>query len=251
MMRISDTVKHLIIINVIMFVGTMFIGEGRMFYDLFSMYYVENSAFKPWQILTHMFMHGNFQHLFFNMLLLFFWGSDLEFVIGRNKFLFIYLSAGLGAVLIPLLIDYVNFNMTLQALIDGGFQESKILETLNSGMYNTGWELVTNEAKVNRFSRIFGTASFGASGAVMGVMAAYAFLFPNREVVLLFFPMPIKIKYLVGGMIGADFVSSLLTGTPLLSSSNVGYSAHVGGALTGFLIIWYWKKTQFNKNRMD
>ena len=91
-------------------------------------------------------------------------------------------------------------------------------------------------------SRVFNTTSLGASGAVIGVLAAFAFLYPNKQVILLFPPIPIKLKYIAVGMIGGDFVSGFLTGTPLLANSNVGYFAHVGGALTALLIIWYWKK---------
>ncbi|GAL81416.1 GlpG protein [Algibacter lectus] len=86
MMRISETVKHLIIINVIMFVGTQTIGNGILFFDLFAMHFPKNDAFQLWQVITHMFMHGGFQHLFFNMLMLYFFGSMLESTIGRNKF---------------------------------------------------------------------------------------------------------------------------------------------------------------------
>ncbi|MDO5971685.1 rhomboid family intramembrane serine protease [Flavivirga aquimarina] len=243
MMRISETVKHLIIINVIIFIGTLTVGEGILFYDLFAMHFPKNEAFQPWQIITHMFMHGGFEHLLFNMLLLFFVGSGLEFAIGRNKFLFLYISAGLGALILQLGEHYLRYHlMETQALSLGAtpeqiikiFKEDKVFVDIGP-----------------KFNQIYNGITLGASGAIMGVFAAYAFLFPNREVYLLFPPIPIKIKYLAIGMIGGDFLSALLTGTPLLANSNVGYFAHVGGALTGFLIMWYWKKTQFNRNRWN
>ncbi len=242
MMRISDTVKHLIIINVLMFIGTLFVGKGVLFYDLFAMHFPANESFQPWQIITHMFMHGSFEHLFFNMLLLYFFGTSLELTIEKKKFLFVYISAGLGAILLTFLIDFFKYNMYINSLIESGFYKEELLKTLNSGMYNTGWERAIGVEKVKSLSRVFNTISYGASGAVTGVLAAFAFLYPNKEVFLIFPPIPIKIKYLAVGMIGSDFISGLLTGTPLLANSNVGYFAHVGGALTGLLIIWYWKK---------
>lgn len=242
MMRITDTVKHLIIINVLMFIGTLSVGQGVLFYDLFAMHFPRHEAFQPWQIITHMFMHGNFEHLFFNMLLLFFFGTGLELTLGKKKFLFVYLSAGFGSILLTFLIDFFKFNINLSALVEFGFYKEEILNTLKSGMYNTGWENAIGTNNVANLSRVFNTTSLGASGAVIGVLAAFAFLYPNKQVILLFPPIPIKLKYIAVGMIGGDFVSGFLTGTPLLANSNVGYFAHVGGALTALLIIWYWKK---------
>src|SRR5690606_41837480 len=102
--RITDTVKHLIIINVIMFIGTLAIGgqafgENTLFYDWFALHFPKSEAFQPWQIITHMFMHGGFMHIFFNMFALWMFGTAVESQLGSKKFLFIYISAGLGAVL--------------------------------------------------------------------------------------------------------------------------------------------------------
>jgi len=233
MFRISDTVKHLIIINVVVFIGTLTIMNG-IFYDWFAMYFPKNDAFKPWQIFTHMFMHGGIEHLLFNMLFLFFVGTGLELSIGSNKFLFLYISAGVGALLLQLGDNYFRYLLMESQALDLGATPEQIVE-------------IFKEDKIfkdigPKFNQIYNSISMGASGAIMGVFAAYAFLFPNREVFLLFPPIPIKIKYLAVGMIGADFLAGLLTGTPLLANSNVGYFAHVGGALTGVLMVWYWKK---------
>lgn len=243
MMRITDTVKHLIIINVIMFVGTQFVGNGVLFFDLFAMHFPKNDAFQPWQIFTHMFMHGGIQHLFFNMLMLYFFGSMLESVLGRNKFLFLYISAGLGALALQIGEQYVRYVLMERQALELGYNSAQVIE-------------IFKESKVftdigSSFNEIYLTITFGASGAIMGVLAACAYTFPNAEIILLFPPIPIKLKYLAVGMIGADLISALLTGTPLMAKSNVGYLAHVGGAITGFLIMYYWKKTQFNNNRWN
>ena len=243
MMRISETVKHLIIINVIMFVGTQFIGNGILFFDLFAMHFPKNDAFQLWQVITHMFMHGGFQHLFFNMLMLYFFGSMLESTIGRNKFLFIYISAGLGALLLQMGEQYIRYMIMERQALEFGYNSAQVIEVFKEGKVFTD---IGQE-----FNIIYSTVTFGASGAVMGVLAACAFKFPNAEIMLLFPPIPIKLKYLAVGMIGADLISEILTGTPLMANSNVGYLAHVGGAITEFLIMYYWKKRQFNNNRWN
>lgn len=243
MMRISETVKHLIIINVIMFVGTQLIGNGVLFFDLFAMHFPKNEAFQPWQIITHMFIHGGFQHLFFNMLMLYFFGSMLESVIGRNKFLFIYISAGLGALALQMGEQYVRYVLMERQALDLGYSSDQVIQVFKEGKIFV--DIGQN------FNDIYRTITFGASGAIMGVLAASAYVFPNAEVMLLFPPIPIKLKYLAIGMIGADLISAILTGTPLMANSNVGYLAHVGGAITGFLIMYYWKKNQFNNNRWN
>ena len=118
MMRISDTVKHLIIINVIMFIGTMSIGNGELFFKWFALYFPKNDLFEPWQVFTHMFMHANFMHIFFNMFALWMFGSAVEYQLGSKKFLFIYISAGLGALLFQLGFYYFDFYASLQNIVD-------------------------------------------------------------------------------------------------------------------------------------
>ena len=127
MMRISNTVKHLLIINVIMFIGTLTIGEGVLFYDWFAMHFPKNEAFQPWQIFTHMFMHGGPSHILFNMFALWMFGTPVEQYLGAKKFLFLYISAGLGAV--ALQIGYYYFQylpMEAQALQLGATHEQII-----------------------------------------------------------------------------------------------------------------------------
>jgi len=236
-----------------MFIGTMLVGggNGELFFRWFSIYFPFNDFFQPWQVITHLFMHANFEHLLFNMLLLFFVGTIVERYVGKKRFLFLYISAGLGAALISFIVDYINFNLILSQLAEGGFSKEYILSTLNEGKIDTRWAEVIGENTLSKFTRVFFAQSLGASGAIMGIMAAFGFMFPNMKVMLIIPPIPIKVKYLVVGMIGSDLISAFLTGTPLLGTSNTGYVAHVGGALTGFIIAWYWKKNQFNQNRWN
>jgi membrane associated rhomboid family serine protease len=253
--NITDTVKHLIIINIIMFIGTMAIGgaafgENTAFYDWFALHFPKNSTFQPWQIITHMFMHGGFMHIAFNMFALWMFGTAVEQRFGAKKFLFFYMSSGLGAALLMLVYYYFQFYTGLSTLTDAGLEQSKILETLNSGMYNTGWQQIMGESKMQTFINVFNGTMVGASGAIMGVLVAFGMMNPEAKLMLIFLPVPIKAKYFIPGIIALDLISAI-TGQSFFSPSNTAYVAHLGGALTGFLIMWYWKKTQFNKNRWD
>ena len=253
--NITDTVKHLIIINVIMFIGTLAIGganfgDNTVFYDWFALHFPKNPAFQPWQIITHMFMHGGFMHIFFNMFALWMFGTAVEQRFGSKKFLFFYISSGLGAAMVMIGYYYFQFYTGLTVLNEAGFEETKILETLNTGMYNTGWQQIMGIDKMQEFISVFHATMVGASGAIMGVLVAFGMMYPESKLMLIFLPVPIKAKYFIPGIIALDLISAI-TGQSFFSPSNTAYMAHIGGALTGFLIMLYWKKTQFNKNRWD
>ena len=252
MNRISDTVKHLLILNVIFFIGTLAIGKGELFYEWFSMFFPKNSAFQPWQIVTHMFMHGGLMHIGFNMLALWMFGTPVEQRIGSKKFLFLYLSAGLGALAFQVGYSYFKFYTGVSLLTDGGLPQSEIMDALNSGynMYDKRWEGILSPDQLNSFVSVFNTPMVGASGCIMGVLAAFGMMNPNAKLMLIFLPVPIKAKYFIPGIILLDLISGV-TGQSFFSPSNTAYMAHVGGALTGFIIMWYWRKTQFNKNRWN
>lgn len=249
MMRISDTVKHLIIINVIMFVGTLAIESG-VFYDWFSMHFPKNQDFQFWQIFTHMFMHGGIAHIAFNMFALWMFGSPVEQMLGSKRFLFIYLSAGLGAVALQMGYSYYEFYSGLNIINEAGFKTPLIMDALeqNRNLLNTNITEVVSVNQLDAFQRSYYTPMVGASGCIMGIMAAFGLMNPNAELMMIFLPIPIKAKYFIPGIIFLDLISGV-TGHSIFSPSNTAHFAHVGGALTGFLIMWYWKKTQFNKNR--
>ena len=274
MMRITDTVKHLIIINVLMFIGTMTVGDGRLFYDLFAMHFPASDTFRPWQVVTHMFMHGGFTHLLFNMFALWMFGGPVEARLGRNKFLFIYFSAGLGAVLFQLAGYYWDYLPALKSLMESGLSKTAINDIINfnilDGNQYTGQllkkQLFAYLAENNISASLINQASYqalfetnvlihnstmvGASGCIMGILAAFGMMNPNAELMMIFLPIPIKAKYFIPGIILLDVISAF-TGQSFFSPSNTAYLAHVGGAIIGFIIMWYWRKTQFNKNRWD
>lgn len=246
MRNITETVKQLIIINVIFFIGTQIVGDVA--YKLLSLYYPENASFKFWQPISHMFMHGSLMHIFFNMYALFAFGSALEQFWGPKKFLFFYISAGLGGALLDILSNYYFFHEGLNILVANGFSKVDIIDSLNKGQY-TQWENILSQSKLQNFKSAFMATAVGASGAIYGLLVAFSFMFPNTELMLMFIPVPIKAKYFVSGLIAVDLFSGV-TGFSLFGGG-LAHFAHVGGALFGFLMMWYWKKNQFNNNRWD
>lgn len=244
MIRITEAVKHLIIINAIFFLATVL--NQNIIYDWLALWFPEHSSFRIWQLVSHFFMHGSMGHLFFNMLGIWMFGSMLEQKWGKQKFLFFYFSAGLGAGVIHILANYYYFNDGVQLLAEVGVSKQDILNLLQEGKYDTRWEELVNRTAVNRMIESFMISAVGASGALYGILVAFAFLFPNMELMMLFLPIPIKAKYFVPGLILIDIISGL-------SHANTGtaHFAHVGGAIIGFLMMWYWKKNSFNQKRWN
>jgi len=251
MVRVTETVKHLIIINVLFFGATYILKSRGINLDQYlALYFVKNPLFKPWQFVTTMFMHANINHILFNMLALWMFGSPLEQMWGKNKFLFYYFSAGIGASLIYTVANYFNFQPTFNTLLSTGLNETQILNILTTGKYNPVILEHVSEASLGALYQIFNSPAVGASGAIMGLLVGFGMLFPNAELMLLFFPVPVKAKYFIPVLIGLDLFSGL-TGVAIFSPSNTAYWAHVGGAVIGLLMMLYWKRTQFDKNRWN
>ncbi len=246
--RLTETVKVLIIINVLVYIGSMISGEVA--YRLFSLYYFENPNFQIWQPITHMFMHDSqsFMHILFNMFALYMFGSPLEAQWGRNKFLFFYFSAGLGAALVHLLVAYFQIHSGVDALLAGGWNQIDVDNFLTTGRGGSNSILeVVSQDKINAIYSAFNSPAVGASGAIYGVLVAFGILFPNAELMLIFLPIPIKAKFFIPGLILLDLFSGL-TGFSLFGQ-NIANWAHIGGALFGFIMAWYWKKNSFDKHR--
>jgi membrane associated rhomboid family serine protease len=218
--RTTPIVLNLIIINVIIYfaqsvfggVTTLVAGteESNRVYDLFALHYYKSTFFRPYQVVTHMFMHGSFFHLLFNMLGLWMFGTIIERVWGPKRFLIFYLICGLAAAATQMASYAYDF-----ASVD---------------MSNTN----TLQYAMSQYS-----ATVGASGAIMGVLAAYGYLFPNTELFIMPIPFPIKAKWAILGIIAMD----VFGGVSKTPNDNVAHFAHVGGALVGFILVLYWNKT--------
>lgn len=241
--RITDAVKHLIIINVIFFAAGPLLGSNLS--EWLALYFPKNDHFGFWQFVTHMFMHGSFMHILFNMYALWAFGTPLEQMWGRNKFLFFYFSAGIGAGIIYTLVNYYQFNGVYQDLLQIGLSEGDIQQMLLSGQYNSNILTQITEKQISNFYQIYHTPAVGASGAIYGVLVAFGMSFPNAKLALIFLPVPISAKYFIPVLIALDLFSGV-TGFSLFGGG-IAHFAHVGGAIIGFAMMQYWKKNQFNR----
>lgn len=275
MMRITETVKHLIIINVILWVATLVLMErGIDLRSLLALYFPENDSFGFWQPITSMFMHSVMSplHLLFNMIGLWMFGSALEMRWGKVKFLSFYMITGVGAGLVHTLVDYIEFYSLAQQVAELNLTAEQIRQVANLDIINgnyVDWDIflrklpsvldasqsnMLNNENVNDLFQIAAkgnSIAYGASGALYGILVAFGMLYPNMELMLMFIPIPIKAKYFIPLLLVYDFISGVGGSVGLFNGGNIGHFAHLGGALFGFLLMWYWNKTQFNKNRWD
>jgi len=266
--QLPEVVKNLLIINGLLFLGTISVSSsGIDFYKLLALHQFQSPEFMPYQLITHLFMHANLTHLFFNMLALWMFGRILENMWGGKRFLIYYMITGFGAAIIHILfVQYQIFE------ISNNFPE--LLELTKEGEYYPG---NTNSMKI---SQLIHTPTVGASGAVYGLLLAFGMLFPNSKlhifslitVVILFefifkirlpflniywifiwiiisqfsnkirnivfHTIPIKAKYFVMAL-GA---LALLLGISNNPADNIAHFAHLGGMIFGFLLLRYWKK---------
>ncbi len=239
-MEMTPVVKNLILINVFVFVAC-FIYPNLT--ETLAMHYPSNPAFKPYQLVTHMFTHANpnlimadgkkhfdsIFHIFFNMYALYNFGSILEnqHVLGSKRFTILYLVSGFGAIFFHLLISAITaYHITGHVFFD------------NDSIAH----LSLNASQVKTLSEIFYQSLVGASGAIYGTMAAFGYLFPNTPLMFMFIPVPIKAKYMIPLVIIAYDIAFAQFGL-----DSVAHYAHIGGAIFGFLLIYYWNKS--NKQR--
>ena len=215
--RTTPIVLNLIIINVLVFVAQKAFGSdgpADPVTELFALHHYKSDVFKPYQIVTHMFMHGSFFHLLFNMLGLWMFGSVVEKVWGPKKFLTFYLVCGVVAALTQL-----------------GFYAFEF------GQYDQ--MVMSSELEAQYQTALRSNATVGASGAIMGVLAAFGYLFPNTELFIMPIPFPVKAKWAIIGIIALD----VFGGISRVPGDNIAHFAHIGGAVTGFLLVLYWNRT--------
>lgn len=194
--NIPQVTRFILVTNVVLFLLTKLIGE--VIYNYLGLFSIHTGGFKSYQLISHMFMHGSFGHIFFNMFGLYIFGRVLESYLGSQRFFILYFVSGLGAAGLQLLIYYYKMEPALM---------------------------------------------IGASGAVFGILAAFAVMFPNVELFMFLIPIPIKAKYLVP----LYAVVELVFGVTNFDASNIAHFAHLGGALFGFLLTFFWKKNQFRQ----
>ena len=232
--QLTPITKNIIILNVIVFV-LAYIFPQMLGY--FAAFFPTSPYFKSWQIITHMFMHGGFMHIAFNMLTLASFGPVLERFLGDKKFLILYFLSGLGAFVLFNLWELFQLYQDAKPMIAEGYAFSDIL-------YGNFGEIPRNlEESAMSVAEILKTPMVGASGAIFGVIAAFSVLYPNAEMFIMFIPFPIKAKVLFPIAI----VVSLFLGISG-SGENIAHFAHIGGALVGFLLVKYWGRNRYRIN---
>ncbi len=208
--NVPRVTKNLILINVIMFFATM-INEDLMI-RWFALFYPSSQYFHWWQFITHMFMHGGFWHILFNMYTLVMFGMVVERALGSRRFLILFFVTGFGAVLLHTGVEYLQVRSLVNEYTPVPYSAQQIYDMIPHVL--------------------------GASGAVYGVLVAFAMLYPQARMTLLFPPVTLDAKWMVAIFIGIELLTGI-TGTQM----GVAHFAHLGGALFGFLLVWYWRKS--------
>ena len=220
--NIPPVVKNLLIINIICFIPFLVYDTdgGNKFVELFGVFYFDSPLFRPWQIITHMFLHGGFMHIFFNMFALYSFGTAIEYTFGSKRFFNYYFICGLGAIALQ---------MAVQA-----FEVHQLTGHFMLNLNNVG---NLDAAAVRKLQGIYFGPMIGASGAIFGLLIAFGMLYPNAELMLLFIPIPIKAKYIMPVYI----LIELGLGVGQFAGDSVAHFAHLGGALFGFILIKLWR----------
>jgi len=254
MFNLTPAVRNILLLNVLVFVAQQVLGEQSIMLALFP---VGSPNYQPWQFVTYMFMHGGFMHILFNMFALISFGPLLEMQWGANRFLMFWLICGVGAGILYSGVRYYELDKMDQARTEfrqdptPGNYADFFRTYLPEVDYHQNAQILkqsptpTNIAQANEnlddvFNRSFNVPMLGASGAVFGILMAFAYLFPNTELMLLFIPFPIKAKYLVFGYAAFELVQ----GVYRVPGDTVAHFAHLGGMLIGFIVLKIWERSR-------
>ncbi|MDO9040029.1 MAG: rhomboid family intramembrane serine protease [Bacteroidota bacterium] len=230
---IPPVVKNLIIINVIMLLATYILSmRGIDLTSILGLRYFQSPEFRPYQLVTHMFMHGGFTHLLFNMFALWMFGRVLESVWGPKRFFIYYFVTGLGAAVLHTFVNFLEFQSVASKMTPEAIE---MVMTQGTEIFNQGKNF--SDPIAGKLNLLLNIPTVGASGAVFGILLGFGMLFPNTQLMLLFPPIPIKAKYFVMGYGAIELYLGLTQ-----SGSNIAHFAHLGGMLFGFFMIRYWNK---------
>lgn len=220
MNNLPAVTKNLLIINVLCFLGALVARRyGVDLNGLLGLHFFMASDFKLFQLVTYMFMHADFQHIFFNMFAVWMFGRTLEQVMGPKRFLTYYMACGIGAGLVQEVIQYIQYATELS----------------HYSSVDTGLAVIPMEEFLNMMTTV------GASGAVYGILLAFGMLFPNSQMFVFPIPFPIKAKFFVVGYAVIELFAGLGA-----SGDGIAHFAHLGGMIFGFFLLMYWKKKNDN-----
>jgi membrane associated rhomboid family serine protease len=232
---IPPVTKNLLIINVLMLAISF--SAGSLFNidlnHILGLYFPESDLFRPYQVVTHMFMHGGLTHLFFNMFALFMFGRVLETAWGPKRFFIYYMVTGLGAAFIHEGVNAIQYYSLI-----GELSSAQIGLVMSEGhdVIMRGQNYI--DSATGSVNAILNVPTVGASGAVFGILLAFGMLFPNTRLMLLFPPIPIKAKWMVIAYGALELYLAITQ-----PGGNIAHAAHLGGMLFGFILIKYWRKT--------
>lgn len=232
MNRIPIVTKNLLAINVVMFLALIVANKnGIDLNNILGLHFYMSEEFHPYQLVTYMFMHGGFSHLFFNMFALFMFGRTLEYVWGPKRFLIFYVVAGLGAAFVQELVGAVRFYNLVE-----GVDADKLAIVFEEGAaaLREGKNFII--PKLAELNLVLNSQTVGASGAVYAILLGFGMLFPNERMFVFPVPFPIKAKYFVIGYALIELYMGTM-GTP----DGVAHFAHLGGMLFGFFLIKLWR----------
>jgi len=250
--NIPQVTKNILLINILLFVLKYYFSTQGIDLDrTLGAYYFNSPLFQPFQAVTHFFMHGDLMHIFLNMWLFVMLGTFLERLWGPKRFFIFYLSSALGAfVLYNIIGAYQIFELKqmlagsidmdiFNNLIKNSSGFNNLIDNANNYLSTqTGSSANIDMPSLEKYISLTNTPLVGASGAVFGILAAFAILFPNTEF-MLYFAIPVKAKY----MVGAYFIYELYKSFKGTEGDNVAHLAHVGGAIVGAIIVLIWRKT--------
>lgn len=233
--QMPPVTKNLILVNLIIWVAMALFPQeiGVMMDRHCGLHYYLSQDFIFTQFISYQFIHSGFSHLFFNMFALFMFGMAIESILGPKRFISYYLICGIGAGLIQMGVNAIEYHQLAQQLPDSVVNEvlAKGTEIFNRGMNYSDPLLGGLNALIN-------VPTVGASGAVYGILLAFGMFFPNRPIYIMFIPYPIKAKWVIVGYA----VIELMLGVGH-ANTGIAHFAHLGGMIFGFLLILYWRKT--------
>ncbi len=240
--NIPPITRNIIIINIVVFILT-YVLQTDMMYRYLAAFYPFSPFFHSWQIITHMFMHGSFMHILFNLMTLYSFGPVLEQVLGDKKYVLLYFVSGLGAFFLFNLWNFVEVEQIKSSLQSLGFDLAGYMDGESVSFKGNSAAILEQQNLVNQLQSIISVPMVGASGAIFGVIAAFATLYPDAKIMLMFIPVPVKVKYLMPVVI----IVSIYLGISG-NAGGIAHLAHVGGALVGFILAKIWKKHLYRFN---
>ena len=231
--NIPAVTKNLLIINVLFWFATLYMSAKMDLTGMLGLHYPASKAFRLYQLVTYMFMHASFMHIFFNMFAVYMFGRIIESVWGSKRFFTYYMITGIGAGVVNIIVAYLRIK-SIESNLD--------VETV-AMVYREGLDIIRQEKQyvdpvLRQLNMLINSTTVGASGAVFGILLAFGMMFPNMPLYIIPIPFPIKAKYLVTFY---GFIE-LFAGIANFSFDNIAHFAHLGGMLFGLIMVLYWRK---------